>query len=277
MNIEEKDEKVELEFPLINENSTEANQATKRMHITKNHRPSKLPLQQEPEGTDCSLQELQFLVQGSNHDINNVLTALYYTILKLQESEPTKEQSSLLKLLDKQAEIITNLNNQIIDVLSQKEMELMPISIIDFINPAIELFKLNSNDICTIIPENIWQVKGDSQQLIRVIYNLLLNAKQATCQSDLITISAKNTAIKLDNNILKQMVAISVTDKGSGICPKNIGKLFQASFSSKNGHHGLGLYIVNWILIKHKGMIKVESEPDKGSTFTFFLPAVLSF
>ena len=113
------------------------------------------------------------------------------------------------------------------------------------------------------------QIKGDSDHLGNIIFNLLGNAIKYTEGKPEIVIKTENK----DKNII-----ISVTDNGIGI-PKKYKKFIFKKFyrvSTGNVHNvkgfGLGLYYVNKIVKSHKGSIRVESEPGKGSTFLISFP-----
>jgi signal transduction histidine kinase len=71
----------------------------------------------------------------------------------------------------------------------------------------------------------------------------------------------------------KEWVRISIADSGQGIPPEEKEKIFEPFFTTKEGGTGLGLSIVHKIIENHNGVIKVESDVGKGSTFTIFLPA----
>ncbi len=66
---------------------------------------------------------------------------------------------------------------------------------------------------------------------------------------------------------------ISITDSGNGIPPQEKEKIFEPFFTTKERGTGLGLSIVHKIVESHNGLIKVESEMGKGSTFTIYMPA----
>ena len=68
-------------------------------------------------------------------------------------------------------------------------------------------------------------------------------------------------------------VAISVRDRGQGIAPENLPKLFDSFFTTK-GRHGTGLGLaVTWgIVASHQGLIEVDSRPGAGARFQVFLP-----
>ena len=112
------------------------------------------------------------------------------------------------------------------------------------------------------------QITGDSDRLIQVVINLISNAVKFT-DSGSITCSA--CARNGD-------LVVSVTDSGIGIAPADQPKVFEKfkqvgdTLTDKPKGTGLGLPICKEIVEFHGGRIWVESEPGKGSTFSFTLP-----
>ena len=72
----------------------------------------------------------------------------------------------------------------------------------------------------------------------------------------------------------EKYVEVDVQDAGVGILPEIIGKIFDPYVTSKKEGTGLGLFSCFSILNQHQGWIKVKSELGRGSTFTFYLPAI---
>ncbi len=103
----------------------------------------------------------------------------------------------------------------------------------------------------------------DAELMERVLYNLILNAAQATAPGGAVTVKTRAAA---------DAVEISVIDRGSGIDAKNLGAIFNPFFTTKPEGVGLGLAIVAKIVDEHGGKIAVESEPGKGSVFQVLLP-----
>jgi two-component system sensor histidine kinase HydH len=108
----------------------------------------------------------------------------------------------------------------------------------------------------------------DRQLMERVLYNLLLNAAQASPPRGSITIKTRQRGDTVEGNT----VEIDVIDRGSGIATKDKESIFNPFFTTKSSGVGLGLAIVSKIVDEHGGQIAVESEPGAGTVFRVFLP-----
>ena len=105
----------------------------------------------------------------------------------------------------------------------------------------------------------------DQELLRNCILNFVNNAAQAMPEGGLIVLGA--TLDKEDNRMV-----LTFTDQGKGIREEDIGKIFQPYFTTKDLGIGLGLAITERIIKEHNGEIRVESEVDKGTAITVFLP-----
>jgi signal transduction histidine kinase len=112
-------------------------------------------------------------------------------------------------------------------------------------------------------------ILGDADALRRAVRNLLENA---------VKYSADSRKVNVDVRIERGHVCISVQDYGMGISRADLKRIFHkfergsaAKASSVQGT-GLGLSLVNGILHAHGGSVRVESEENRGSTFTMLLP-----
>lgn len=112
-------------------------------------------------------------------------------------------------------------------------------------------------------------VWGDAERLRQILLNLADNAIKYTPAGGVITLSLQNE---------DGWVKIAVSDTGIGIHPDSQAHIFDRFYrtdkarSREFGGSGLGLSIVQWIVQAHNGRVTVESEPQKGSTFTLWLP-----
>jgi two-component system sensor histidine kinase HydH len=103
----------------------------------------------------------------------------------------------------------------------------------------------------------------DGQLMERVLYNLLLNAAQASPRHGSVTVKTREN---------DGTVEITVIDRGAGIDAKHIESIFNPFYTTKSAGVGLGLAIVSKIVDEHGGSISVESEPGEGSVFRVYLP-----
>ena len=118
------------------------------------------------------------------------------------------------------------------------------------------------------VDEGLPLITGDNDRLIQVVINLISNAVKFT-DAGTITLAAA---------LREGELAVSVTDSGIGIAPEDQPKVFEKfkqvgdTLTDKPKGTGLGLPICKEIVEHHGGRIWVESEPGRGSTFTFTLP-----
>jgi signal transduction histidine kinase len=107
-------------------------------------------------------------------------------------------------------------------------------------------------------------VRADAEQVQQMLLNLILNAKAALKAGGRIRVRTDGAH--------GPGFAISVEDNGAGMDADTRAKIFTPFFTTRRGGTGLGLAIVQQIVEAHRGEIRVESEPGKGSRFTVLLP-----
>ena len=110
-------------------------------------------------------------------------------------------------------------------------------------------------------------VTADGRQMEQVFMNLLLNAIQAMPDGGLLK-------IEIPRRDPDGMQKVRITDTGTGIADKNIGRVFDPFFTTKTDGKGtgLGLSVSFGIVRRHGGQIELESSVGKGTTFTVCLP-----
>jgi len=112
-------------------------------------------------------------------------------------------------------------------------------------------------------------VRGDDAQLQQAFMNLLINALEAMGTNGVLTV--KTEMMKDERG--GQQLWINIQDTGMGIAPENLERLFEPFFTTKRNGTGLGLAISHRIVLEHHGLLRVQSDPGKGSTFSLSLPA----
>jgi len=112
-------------------------------------------------------------------------------------------------------------------------------------------------------------VSGDRIQLQQVVMNLLLNAFDAIGES-----SVANQTVLVESSQQDAEIRVTVRDRGAGITPETLERLFQPFNSSKPNGLGMGLSISRSIVGVHGGRLWGENNSGPGATFSFTLPIV---
>ncbi len=226
------------------------------------------------------------LAAGMAHEIRNPLASLSGSIQMLKtELTLDDHQQHLMEITLRESE---RLNALITDFLlyaqpPQTHKILYPIGRI--LEETIDLFIHSPsfhNGILILRPDTHEEISTsvDPDQMKQVFWNLLINASQSMSNGGEIRVELGKrnswgvTSLSLSSQLKgKEWVKVSITDSGNGIAQEEKDKIFEPFFTTKENGTGLGLSIVHKIIENHKGLIKVESEMGRGSTFSIFLPA----
>jgi two-component system sensor histidine kinase PilS (NtrC family) len=227
------------------------------------------------------------LAAGMAHEIRNPLASLSGSIQMLKSELVLDEyQQRLMEITIRESERLNGLITDFLLFAQPPQTNKMPWEIWKIIEETIELFTQSPSfhegiHIKRPSLRDPIQVMIDPKQMKQVFWNLLINAGQAMSDGGEISIDLEkgDEAFGEANLPLptqrtgKEWVKISITDSGKGIPPQEKEKIFEPFFTTKERGTGLGLSIVHKIVENHNGVIKVESEVGRGSTFTIFLPA----
>ena len=113
------------------------------------------------------------------------------------------------------------------------------------------------------LAEGLPRILLDRAQLKQAFYNVIKNSLQAMRSGGILRIRTEAD---------DAYVTVSFIDSGVGIAPEEIGQLFEPYFTTKKEGTGLGLMIVQRIVREHGGMIEIESDKGRGTTFRIKLP-----
>ena len=214
------------------------------------------------------------MVASVAHELNNPLQTIKNCLFLLDQSYEDPEDADLLALALSEVERLSMLVNRLRDVYRPAvEDELASVSLKKMLMEMEQLLEthlrrnsveLRLEDDC---PENCW-IMASADQLKQVFLNLSLNAIEAMQPlGGLLTIG-----VCLDEK--NNQVGVTFIDNGPGIPEADLKVIFDPFYTTKSTGLGLGLSICYDIVHNHGGRIDVSNNPEKGSTFTVWLPIV---
>lgn len=210
------------------------------------------------------------------HEMNNLLTPLgNYAALALDnpDDKPLVEKA-LVKMVQscKRASKIMQSMLAMADGKTQEKKNVRLIAMVEEIFTCLcRDFVKDGITVKIQIPEEL-TVCVVPVQIQQVLMNLILNARDSMLR--------RGGILKITATESNEAVQVEVTDTGCGIAPDDFKNIFDSFFTTKTGRmpasehtgSGLGLAFCKKIIDAHGGSISVESQPEKGSTFTLTLP-----
>lgn len=203
------------------------------------------------------------------HEIRNPLTSIGGFTRKiyerLLEGDPNK---NYMKVVIEDVERLENMVKQLVRLKVMGVLHTEPSNINDVIIEALKSFerefKNNNIDIKTELVDNPPLISIDREKMTIAITNLIKNSIEA--------MQKPPKLLKVISKVRGGNIEIVISDTGKGIPKDKIKYIFDPFFTSKIYGPGLGLTFTQRIIQEHNGTISVESEPEKGATFTIRLP-----
>ncbi|MGH7973052.1 MAG: ATP-binding protein [Limisphaerales bacterium] len=232
------------------------------------------------------MESLGALAGGIAHDLNNALAPILMGSDLLRETaKGNPDELGFLDLITTSARRCVQMVKQILNFAKGAKSQQGSIRM----NHLLREMAALANDTFpkSIIIESeyskgLFTVWGDATELHQVLMNLCVNSRDAMPNGGRLVLKAENHVVSSDDIRPTtpevspgQYVAISVTDTGGGIPDEIRARIFEPFFTTKSPDKGtgLGLSTVAQIVKKHHGVIQVESQAGKGTTFRIFLPA----
>jgi signal transduction histidine kinase len=116
-------------------------------------------------------------------------------------------------------------------------------------------------------------VQVDTQQIKQVLINLIQNAAQSIERSGTIRLRVKPDTAEIAGRV-RPAAIFQVVDTGKGIPPEVHQRIFDPFFTTKDGSSGLGLAIAARIVEKHGGLLRFETQLNRGTTFEVVVPRI---
>lgn len=237
------------------------------------------------------IQALGTLAGGVVHDVNNALSVILACAGELAQAIP-EDRRGELDAITCAARSSSVLTRRLLSLARQDASGARPVDIQPLLQSLAEVLRrtLPKNIVVSLrdgaSPDrgNALRVVGHRSDLEHAVLNLALNARDAMPAGGTLSLSCRAGTLPAPEAARHPGVApgpcveITVEDTGSGIEPEALPHIFEPLFTTKGdeGGTGLGLFSVDGVIRGHRGVIRVLTEPGKGTRFTMLLPAASS-
>jgi two-component system cell cycle sensor histidine kinase/response regulator CckA len=233
-----------------------------------------------------TLESAGHLAGGVAHNFNNALTAIYgrcrQLLKQMGEEDPRRAAvEAIFSVAERSAKMTRQL------LAFGRRQELTP----ELFDPSLAVRRVDQVARSLLgehirmelrIDREVGMVWGDPGQIEQAIMNLVLNARDALIAQGTLIVDVTN--VELDHEFSLRYprltpgpyVRITVSDSGIGMNAETRSRVFEPFFTTKEPERGsgLGLATTPGVVTQSGGDISVQSEPDRGSTFTVYLPRV---
>lgn len=209
------------------------------------------------------------LTAGLAHELRNPLGTMRVSaeMLSKQVGPENEVARELAGYIASEVDRVNSLITRFLDFARPLQIRRHPADISQVIDRSVAELRQHQPPLDVAVYKNlspdVHPFLFDAELMERVVYNLLLNAAQATPPGGTVTVKTRLTP---------KGVELAVIDRGSGINAEQREHIFNPFFTTKSSGVGLGLAIVSKIVDEHGGVITVESEKGEGSVFRILLP-----
>ena len=207
------------------------------------------------------------LAAGIAHEVGNPLTSISAVVQVLERRDHDAYTRDKLAQVSGQLVRIQATLRELVLFSRPASDQRGRVAIRDVVDEALGIAKYykggKNRQISGTVPAGLPPLVGVRDQLVQVVFNLVLNAIDATGKGGRIEVAAEAAGGR---------VVLTVRDDGVGIPGDVRDRLFRPYFTTKKHGTGLGLFVIRKIVEEHGGSVAVESEPGRGTTFRVELP-----
>ena len=225
------------------------------------------------------LEAIGTLAGGIAHDFNNVMTSmmgeLYLLRSEIDNSEGSMQRSrerinDMEMAMDRAKFVAQGLLS-----LSKGGAPIQkPTTLRDLLEDTARLAFTGSSVTWSLdCPPDIWAVNIDQGQMNRAFLNILFNAQEASRERGSVDIVVRNVHSRPGPGSEGRFVRVDFIDHGTGIPADVLPRIFDPYYTTKATGTGLGMTVTFTTIKRHGGTIEVESEVDKGTKMSVYLPA----
>jgi signal transduction histidine kinase len=222
------------------------------------------------------------LAGGVAHDFNNLLAVIVGSV-DLARATLTPDHPAQADLEDVRAaaDRAIGLTRQLLTFARRQTVEPQIMDLTSLIERNRRIFqRLLGADVSLVISltADLWSIRADPRQMEQVLFNLVVNARDAMPEGGSLHIATANHVCQIDDlgdrPLARELVRLTVSDTGMGMVEEVRRRIFEPFFTTKEPGKGtgLGLSTCYGIIQQCGGAIRVSSVPLYGTTFVIDLP-----
>ena len=223
------------------------------------------------------------LAGGMAHDLNNALAPILMGAQLLRRKTNDEETQRLLGLMETSTHRGADMVRQVLLFARGRGSEFDRLELGSLVKELEKMVRETFPKNITVdsfLPGDLWPVRGNPTQLHQVLLNLCVNARDAMPDGGHLSFAADNVelgeteAAAIPGAKPGRYVSLLVSDTGTGMSDEVRAKIFEPFFTTKGEERGTGIGLATALRIvkAHEGFLRVESEPDQGTTFEVLLP-----
>ena len=229
------------------------------------------------------LASLGTLAAGMAHEIKNPLVTIKtFTQLLPERYEDADFRDTFSSLIGQEVKRIDSIVNQLLRFSRPAKPNLSPMHLHEVLENNLNLVSEQARQKGITLVRSFTAsqdlIHADADQLSQAFINLFLNAIEAMSGGGHLAVSTEIVRADFFSPNLwreragEERIRVTIRDTGEGIQPEHVARIFDPFFTTKNHGTGLGLSVAHGIIQEHNGVIDVESELAKGTTFTVIFP-----
>ena len=199
------------------------------------------------------------------HELRNPLAVMQTSVHMLSRRMPTDERNSKhLRRVDEQILLCNTIISDLLELARDRPPEMRPTDVAEVVREAARSVP-RAQDVALVLDiAEVPPVAVDPGQFRQLVVNLVLNAVQAS--------EAVGGAVELRLASDERDLLLTVEDRGQGLSPDVLSRLFEPLFTTRSTGTGLGLALCRRVVEKHRGTIVASNRPGGGAAFIVRVP-----
>lgn len=209
-----------------------------------------------------------------SHDLRKPLTNIRGSLQVLRARVSNEnDDGGIFEMIDQEILRLTELVKELVDFSNPNKYQMERRRIDSAVNQVVKLVSSDAAkrniDVVADLEENLPPVMLNLNEMVEVMINLVMNAFDAMDSGGKLTFSTRRFR---DTSEGCDYVRVEIADTGKGIEPEDIDRIFERYFTTKETGTGLGLAVVERIVMAHNGRVTSSSKPGQGTSFFIDLP-----